>query len=249
MKLEGKVALVTGAGSGIGEAIALLFTREGADIAVNDIDLPSADKTAEAVRKIGRKAIAVKADVAEPDEVDSMVDRVINELGGVHILINNAGIPIHGPLLEEQTVERWDRVVNVILRGTYLCSRRVGQWMAGQKTGKIVNISSVAGTKGSPTQASYGAAKAGVINLTRSLAADWGKYNINVNCIAPGVINTPLTQRTLLRMSTEEQISQRIPLGRLGEADDIAKAALFLVSEDAAYISGIILPVDGGQQA
>jgi NAD(P)-dependent dehydrogenase (short-subunit alcohol dehydrogenase family) len=249
VKLEGKVALVTGAGSGIGQAIALLFAREGADIAVNDIDLPSAEKTAEAVKKIGRRAIAIKADVAEPDEVDAMVDRVINELGGVHILVNNAGIPIHGPLLEEQTVERWDRVVNVILRGTYLCSRRVGQWMAGQKTGKIVNISSVAGMKSSPIQASYGAAKAGVINLTRSLAADWGKYNINVNCIAPGVINTPLTQRTLLRMSTEEQIIQRIPLGRLGEAEDIARAALFLVSDDAAYISGITLPVDGGQHA
>jgi NAD(P)-dependent dehydrogenase (short-subunit alcohol dehydrogenase family) len=249
VKLEGKVALVTGAGSGIGQAIALLFAREGADIAVNDIDLPSAEKTAEAVKKIGRRAIAIKADVAEPDEVDAMVDRVINELGGVHILVNNAGIPIHGPLLEEQTVERWDRVVNVILRGTYLCSRRVGQWMAGQKMGKIVNISSVAGMKSSPTQAGYGAAKAGVINLTRSLAADWGKYNINVNCIAPGVINTPLTQRTLLRMSTEEQIIQRIPLGRLGEAEDVARAALFLVSDDAAYISGITLPVDGGQHA
>lgn len=125
MKLEGKVALVTGAGSGIGEAIALLFAREGADIAVNDIDLPSAEKTADAVKKIGRRAIAIKADVAEPDEVDAMVGRVINELGGVHILVNNAGIPIHGPLIEEQTVERWDRVVNVILRGTYLCSRRI----------------------------------------------------------------------------------------------------------------------------
>jgi len=249
VKLEGKVALVTGAGSGIGQAIALLFAREGADIAVNDIDLPSAEKTAEAVKKIGRRAIAIKADVAEPDEVDAMVDRVIDELGGVHILVNNAGIPIHGPLLEEQTVERWDRVVNVILRGTYLCSRRVGQWMADQKTGKIVNISSVAGMKSSSSQASYGAAKAGVINLTRSLAADWGKYNINVNCIAPGVINTPLTQRTLLRMSTEEQIVQRIPLGRLGKAEDVARAALFLVSDDAAYISGVTLPIDGGQHA
>ena len=249
MKLEGKVALVTGAGSGIGQAIALLFAGEGADIAVNDIDLPSAEKTADAVKKIGRRAIAIKANVAEPDEVDAMVDRVINELGGVHILVNNAGISIHGTLLKEQTVERWDRVVNVILRGTYLCSRRVGQWMADQKAGKIVNISSVAGLKASPIMTSYGAAKAGVINLTRSLAADWGKYNINVNCIAPGVINTPLTQRTFLRQSTEEQISQRIPLGRLGEAEDIARAALFLASDDAAYISGITLPVDGAQHA
>jgi NAD(P)-dependent dehydrogenase (short-subunit alcohol dehydrogenase family) len=249
MRLEGKVALVTGAGSGIGQAIALLFAKEGADIAVNDIDLSSAEETAGAVKQIGRKAIAVRADVAKADEVDAMVDRVINELGGVHILVNNAGIPVHGPLLGEQTPENWDRVVGVILRGTYLCSRRVGQWMVSRKTGKIVNISSVAGIAGSPTLTSYGAAKAGVINLTRALAVDWGKYNINVNCIAPGVIDTPLTQRTFARWLTPEQITEPIPLGRMGEADEVAKAALFLVSDDAGYITGVTLPVDGGKLA
>jgi NAD(P)-dependent dehydrogenase (short-subunit alcohol dehydrogenase family) len=249
MKLEGKVALVTGAGSGIGQAIALLFAKEGANIAVNDIDMSSAEKTAGAVKQVGRKAIAVRADVAEPDEVDAMVDRVIHELGGVHILVNNAGIPVHGPLLEEQTPENWDRVVGVILRGTYLCSRRAGRWMVSHKTGKIVNISSVAGIAGSPNLSSYGAAKAGVINLTRALAVDWGKYNINVNCIAPGVINTPLTQRTFARWLTPEQIAEPIPLGRMGEADEVAKAALFLVSDDASYITGVTLPVDGGKLA
>jgi len=247
MKLEGKVALVTGAGSGIGQAIALLFAREGANIAVNDIDLTSAEKTAEAVKQIGRRAIAIRADVAEPKEVDAMVDRVISELGGVHILVNNAGVPIHGPTLEEQTVERWDRVVAIILRGTYLCSRRVGQWMASNKTGNIVNISSVAGLSGSPNTISYGAGKAGVINLTLTLAAEWGKYNIRVNCIAPGVIDTPLTRRTLARWSTPEQLSQRISLGRLGGADEVAKAALFLASDDSSYITGVTLPVDGGR--
>ncbi|MEK7353622.1 MAG: SDR family NAD(P)-dependent oxidoreductase [Chloroflexota bacterium] len=249
MKLEGKVALITGAGSGIGQAIALLFAREGADIAVNDIDLPSAEKTAGAVKQIGRKAIAVKADVADTDEVNSMVDRVVRELGGVHILVNNAGIPVHGSLLEAQTPENWDRVVAVILRGTYLCSRRVGQWMVSQKNGRIVNISSVAGTRASPSLTSYGAAKAGVINLTRSLAVDWGKYNINVNCIAPGIINTPLTQRTIASWSTPEQINERIPLGYMAEAEEVAKAALFLVSDDARYLTGVTLPVDGGISA
>ncbi len=250
MKLEGKVALVTGAGAGIGEAIALLFAGEGADIAVNDIDLASAERTAAAVKKKGRRALAVIADVAKEDEVDAMVERIIAELGGVDILVNNAGIgDVHGPLLEAQTPEKWDWVVNVILRGTYLCSRRVGRWMAEQKSGKIVNISSVAGTKGVPTMAGYGAAKAGVINLTQSLAVDWGRYNINVNSIAPGLIDTPLTRRTVLKWATPEQINERNPLGRMGEAVEIAQAALFLVSDEAAYITGVILPVDGGMSA
>ena len=246
MKLQGKVALVTGAGSGIGQAIALLFAKEGADIAVNDIDLLSAEQTAVAVKQIGRRAITVKADVTEADAVDAMVDRVINELGGVHILVNNAGVPLRGPMLEEQTVECWDRAVAVILRGTYLCSRRAGKWMSVHKTGKILNISSLAGIIGSPDHGGYGPAKAGVINLTRDLAVEWGKYHINVNCIAPGLINTPLTQRAIAREPALANIAQGVPLRRMGEADDIAKAALFLVSDDASYITGATLAVDGG---
>ena len=249
MKLAGKVALITGAGSGIGQALALLFAGEGADIAVNDIDLPSAEKTAEAVKRIGRKAIAIQGDVAEPDDVDAMVDRAISELGGVHILVNNAGIPVHGTMLDTQTVENWDRVVAVILRGTYLCSRRVGKWMVANRTGKIVNISSRAGLVGSPTMASYGAAKAAVINLTRSLAVDWGKYNINVNCIAPGLIDTPLTRRTIAKDYPPEVVREVVPLGRMGTAEEVARAALFLVSDDAGYVTGVTLPVDGGRLA
>lgn len=249
MKLEGKVALITGAGSGIGKATALLFAGEGADIAVNDIDLPSAEKTTDAVKQIGRRAIAVQADVADPDAVDAMVDRVISELGGVHILVNNAGIPVHGPMLEAQTVEGWDRVVAVILRGTYLCSRKVGRWMVDNRTGNIVNIASRAGYIACPTMASYGAAKAAVINLTRSLAADWGKYNIRVNCVAPGLIDTPLTQRTLAKDLTPEMIRERVQLGRMGTAEEVAKAVLFLASDDSSYVTGETLLVDGGRSA
>jgi NAD(P)-dependent dehydrogenase (short-subunit alcohol dehydrogenase family) len=249
MKLEGKVALVTGAGSGIGEAIALLFAGEGADIAVNDIDLPSAEKTAAAVRKTGRRAIAVKADVAEEKEVEAMVNRVIEEMGGVDILVNNAGISVHGPLLEKQTPEAWDRVVGVVLRGTYLCSRKAGRWMVDHKAGRIVNIASLAGTRATPEIAAYGAAKAGVIQLTRTLAVDWGRYGVRVNCIAPGIIDTPLTRRTLAVWETPEQLRRRIPIGEMGEAEDIARAALFLVSDDSRHITGINLPVDGGMAA
>lgn len=249
MKLKGKVALVTGAGSGIGQAIAVLFAKEGADIAVNDIDAISAQATAARIERLQRKAVVVPADVADAGQVGAMVSKTIEELGGAHILVNNAGIPAHGPMIEEQTVERWDRVIAVILRGTYLCSRRVGTWMASHGGGKVVNISSVAGILGSPNLASYGAAKAGVINLTRSLAADWGKYRINVNAIAPGIIDTPLTRRTIAAWSTPDEINQRIPLGRMGEVDDVARAALFLVSDDASYITGVTLPVDGGRLA
>jgi len=246
MKLKGKIALVTGAGSGIGEAIAFLFAREGADIAVNDINPETAEKTVDEVKNIGRKAIALEADVADTDQVNAMVDRVVDEFGGVHILVNNAGIPIHGPFLEKQTPENWDRVVAVILRGTYLCSRRVGQWMVENRTGKIVNISSIAGARATPHIPSYGAAKAAVIQMTRTLAVDWGKFGINVNCISPGIINTPLTQRTFALWQTPEEIRQRIPLEVMGEAEDIANAALFLVSDEARYITGVNLPVDGG---
>src|SRR5512137_928175 len=129
MRLDGKVALVTGAGSGIGQAIAALFAREGADIAVNDIDMPSAEATAARVRRSGRKAVSVVADVADAGQVGAMISRVIEEMGGVHILVNNAGVPEYGTMIEEQTTERWDRAIAVILRGTYLCCRRTGQWM------------------------------------------------------------------------------------------------------------------------
>lgn len=249
MRLEGKVALVTGAGNGIGQAIAVSFGKEGADIIVNDIDLPSAEATAARIRRIGRKAITVRADIASPDEVGSMVSRSIDEMGAIHILVNNAGVAHHGPMIESQTVEYWDRVLAVTLRGTYLCSRRVGQWMMSHGGGKIVNISSVSGLIGSPNLASYGAAKAGVMNLTRSLAIEWGKYKINVNAIAPGVIDTPLTRRTIAAWLTVDQITEHIPLGRIGEPEEVAEAALFLVSEESRYITGVTLPVDGGRMA
>ncbi|MFC2038441.1 SDR family NAD(P)-dependent oxidoreductase [Chloroflexota bacterium] len=249
MKLEGKVTLVTGAGSGIGEATALLFAGEGADIAVNDINPDTAERTAEAVRKTGRKALVVVADVADASQVNNMVDTVVEKLGGIHILINNAGIPVHGPMLENQTPEAWDKVVGVIMRGTYLCSRAAGKWMVENQTGNIVNISSIAGSKASTNIAGYGAAKAAVIQLTKTLAVDWGKHGVRVNCIAPGIINTPLTQSTIAAWQTPEQIAQRIPIGEMGESEDIAKAALFLVSNDARHITGINLPVDGGMAA
>jgi len=247
MKLSGKVALVTGSGSGIGRAIALLFAKEGASIAVNARHLEPVEKTAEEIRQLGGRAIAIKADVSDADDVDMMVDRVVRELGGVHILVNNAGIPGENVPVTETSVGHWDKVVGINLRGTYLCSRRAGQWMVSNKTGKVLNIASMIGLAGFPTRSSYGPAKAGIINLTQVLAVEWAKYNINVNCIAPGFIITPLDDELFRSGKLNlELIEKRIPLGYRALPDDIARTALFLVSDDARYITGVTLPVDGG---
>jgi len=245
MKLEGKVALVTGAGSGMGEAISLMFADEGADIAVNDIDQAAAEKTANAVREKGRKAIAVKADVSEAAEVEAMVTRTINELGGIHILVNSAGFSSGGTVLDE-SLENWDRNVNVMLRGPYLCAKYAGRWMTEHKTGKVVNISSIAATGGIPGMGAYIVSKAGVNALTRVLAMEWSQFGININCIAPGLIDTPMTRNSLFKRYKPEDLEARVPLKRMGTAEDIARAALFLASEDSSYITGSTIPLDGG---
>ncbi len=245
MKLEGKVALITGAGSGIGQAVALRFANEGADIAVNDIKLAAAEKTVESVKSLGRRAIAVQADVADEKQVNAMVDRVIKDMGGIHILVNNAGLSSGGPIVEESLTD-WDRMVAIVLRGTYLCSRRAAQWMIKNGGGRIVNISSNAGFRGGPNMSAYSAAKAGVMSLTRTMAVEWAAHNIRVNSVAPGLINTPMTQNTLLKRMTLEQLTSRIPMGRMAEPDEIAKPALFFASDDSSFVTGVTMSVDGG---
>jgi NAD(P)-dependent dehydrogenase (short-subunit alcohol dehydrogenase family) len=244
MKLEGKVALVTGSGSGMGRATALLFAKEGAKVAVNDINLSSAKKTVAKIKKMGGTAIYIKADISKAKEVDAMIDRVIRELGGIHILINNAGISEGGAVLETP-LEIWDKVIGTNLRGAFLCCRKAGQWMVDHGAGKIVNISSIAGVRCHPNMSAYATAKAGIIQLTRALALEWGPLNINVNCIIPGGTDTPMIKTHGLILN--KQIKEMIPLGHLGEAEDIANAALFLVSDDARQITGVGLPVDGGE--
>lgn len=247
MKLEGKVALITGSGRGIGKAIALLFAQEGANIAVNDIVLSSAEDTAREVGQIGRKAIALAADVGELRDVDMMVDRTLSKLGGIDILVNAAGIVDELVPTTESSVEYWDKVMRVNLRGTYLCCRRVGQWMVKQNSGKIVNIGSIAGASGFAPRPSYGPAKAAVAHLAHCLAVEWGKYNINVNCVVPGNVLTDMLKSASERGIVDlNRRIKRTPLGRLQKPEDIAKATLFLVSNDASEITGVTLPVDGG---
>ena len=226
-------------------ALVYCSPAEGADIAANDIDLASAEKTASAVRKLGRRAIAIKADVAEAREVEAMVARTIDELGGIHILVNSAGFASGGTVLEE-SLENWERNINVMLKGPYLCAKYAGHWMADHKTGKVINISSVAAMGGGPGMGAYIVAKAGVNALTRVLAMEWAKLGINVNCIAPGLIDTPMTQRTIAHRFTPEKLAAHVPLGRMGTPEDIARAALFLASDDSSFITGTTIPLDGG---
>ena len=250
MKLDGKVALITGGAKGIGKAMALLFAEEGADIAIVDWDLSSAEETAAKVKEKGRKAIAIKADVANVKDVDMAVDTVLKELGDIHILINNAGIAQQVVPTIETPVEHWEKVMGVHLRGTFLFCRRVGKWMVSQKRGKIVNLGSVGGLQGFPGRNAYGPAKAGVMYLAKSLGVEWAKYNINVNAIAPGYVMTEMAEDLANQGAIKvDEIKKRTPLRRFARPEEIAKAALFLVSDDASYITGVTLPVDGGWTA
>jgi len=245
--LAGKVAIVTGAKQGTGKEIALTFAEAGADVAIcsRSVEDGKLEAVAKQIQELGRRSMAVQADVSEPDDVDRMVDSVISNLGGVHILVNNAGITGEYVPTIESSIEFWDKVVKIHLRGTYLFCRRVGQWMVPHKTGKVINIGSIAA--GFPMRTSYGSAKGGIVYMTRSLALEWAQYNINVNCIVPGYIMTPLFKELVDTGKLDgEALRKRTPLGRFAEVDDIAKAALFLVSEDAKHITGVDLPVDGG---
>jgi NAD(P)-dependent dehydrogenase (short-subunit alcohol dehydrogenase family) len=247
MRLEGKVALITGSGRGIGRAMALVFASEGADIAINDIDLASAEDTAQEVWRYGRRVIAIKADVGDANQVDAMVASTISQLGGVHILVNNAGTIDHAVPTVDSDINRWDHVFRVIVRGTYLCCRSAGKWMVQNRTGKVVNISSVVALTGLAPRPAYVPANSAVIHLTHTLAVEWGPYGVNVNCIVPGCMVTPLAEEAFRRAGAAlDALWQYVPMGRLAQPQDIADAALFLVSDSASYITGVTLPVDGG---
>jgi len=251
VRLEGKVALITGAGTGIGQATALLFAEEGADIIVANLELPEAEETAQAIRKIGRRAVAIGADISKPDEIYAMVDRAINDFGGINILVNNAGLPAvpvpNAFEIKGKYVEAWDKVFDINVRAAFLCCQRVAQWMTTHGGGKIINVASQTGIAGVPYVNAYGPSKAAVINMTRSLAVEWAKYKINVNCVAPSWTRTRRLEKAIEKgIVSLAEIQKRCPMGRPAEPEDVAKAILFLASDDASFITGITLPVDGG---
>lgn len=226
MKLAGKVALVTGAAQGIGKAVALLLARNGADIVVSDINLEKAEETAKEVQTLGRKALAIKVDVAKLDDVEKMVGAILARFGQVDILVNNAGIA-RDKLILRMTEEDWDAVLNINLKGTFNCTKAVVRHMSKQRSGKIVNIASVVGEMGNAGQGNYAASKAGVIGFTKTIAREFAQRGINVNAIAPGYIETPMTDA--LPDKAKEELKRLIPMDRLGKPEDVAEAVLFLV--------------------
>ncbi len=243
MELKGKVALVTGGAQGIGKAVALMLAQHGADVIVADVNLEKAQETAKEVEATGRGAMAVKVDITRLNDVEQMVESAIARFGKVDILINNAGIA-RDKLILRMTEEDWDAVLDVNLKGTFHCTKTVIKHMSKQRSGKIVNIASVVGEMGNAGQANYSASKAGVIGLTKTIAREFAQRGINVNAIAPGYIQTPMTD--VLPDKAKEELKRMIPMERLGQPEDVAHAVLFLVSEASSYITGQVLNVNGG---
>ncbi|MFC1823710.1 SDR family NAD(P)-dependent oxidoreductase [Thermodesulfobacteriota bacterium] len=244
MGLENKVVLVTGAGQGIGQAIALAFSGKGGRIIVNDINQEGIKDTLEKIKSGGGEGLGLEADVSKANEVEKMIDQAVDKYGTLDILVNNAGIVKPAPM-EELSEEDWDSVVGVNLKGTFLCSKYAARKMIKNRSGLMINIASIVGHEPSKDVGAYAATKAGVIMLTKQCAASWGQYNIRVNSISPGLIWTTITP-AYNDSEIREARTAMIPLGRLGYAEDIASTALMLASDDASYVTGWDIVVDGG---
>ena len=243
-RFEGKAAIVTGASRGIGREIALLLAKEGAKIAVNySGSQAKAEEVVELILAEGGEAFAVQADVSNAESVKSMVEQTLEHFGSIDLLVNNAGITKDN-LLMRMKEEEWDDVININLKGVFLCTKGVTRQMMRQRSGKIVNVASIVGVSGNPGQANYVAAKAGVIGFTKTAAKELASRNITVNAVAPGFITTDMTDA--LTEDVKSQMLTAIPLGKLGSPQDVARTVLFLLSEDAAYITGQTIHVDGG---
>lgn len=244
MKLEGKTALVTGASRGIGREIALELARQGANVVINFAGSEAkANEAAEEIKAMGRESFAIQGDVSDPDAVAAMVKETIDRFGSLDILVNNAGITRDNLLMRMKESE-WDDVININLKGVFLCTKAVTRQMMKQRNGRIINIASIVGVSGNPGQANYVAAKAGVIGLTKTAAKELSSRNINVNAIAPGFITTDMTDK--LTEDVKADMLKQIPLARFGEPSDIAKAVVFLASDDSSYMTGQTLHIDGG---
>ncbi len=243
--LKNKVAIVTGGGTGIGKSIVLEFAKAGCDVVIASRKQANLDKVAEEVKALGRRCLAIATDVRIPEQVDNMVKQTVDKFGKIDILVNNAGATFASPV-EKISPKGWDTIININLKGTFLCSKAAGVVMIQQKKGKIINIASVAGIYGDSGMAHYGAAKAGIINLTKTLSMEWAPYNINVNAIAPGLIETEGVKAQGV-ISPEEMEKRKIkgPLAGPGQPEDIAYMAMFLASELSNHITGETIVVAG----
>lgn len=243
MLLKDKISLITGGARGIGKEIAVLFAKEGSNIAICDVNLEEAEKTRSELEGFGVKALAFKVDVTQPAEVEAMTDKILDKFTRIDILVNNAGITRDG-LLVRMKEEDWDLVLAVNLKGTFNCTKAVSKVMMKQRSGRIVSIASIIGLIGNAGQANYAASKAGIIGLTKSVAKELASRGVTANAIAPGFIQTEMTAK--LPDAVKGEMLKAIPMGKFGEPLDVAKGALFFASEYASYITGQVLVVDGG---
>lgn len=247
-ELQGRVALITGAGSGLGLATARLFAAQGARVVINDLRLDAAEAAA---ATLGSGHMAVGGDVSKEDAVAAMVAETEARMGRIDILVNNAGLPDSFVPTVDQPLAHWQRLIDVHLTGTFLMSKTVAAGMITRgQGGAILNLNSIAGVIGLPVRTAYSAAKAGIGMLTRVLGCEWGPHGIRVNAVAPGYMLTPLTEKLIAEGKIDtRRIRRRTPMGEFGTADDIAQAMLFLASDRARFITGVTLPVDGGYMA
>ena len=245
-KLEGKAAVVTGGGRGIGRAICLAYAREGADVIVNyaSKDQP-AQEVAGMIEKMGRKAVAVKGNVAVKADADRIIQTAVDHFGKIDILVNNAGVSKPN-MLYKMTEEQWDEVVDIHLKGAFLCIQAASKHMMEHKYGKIINVTSSAGLWGTKGQINYSAAKGGVVALTKSAARELGSYGITVNVIQPGYVSTEMTEKIRTDPKLKEIYTGRILLARFAEPEEVVPAFIFLASEDSSYVTGQLFCVDGG---
>jgi NAD(P)-dependent dehydrogenase (short-subunit alcohol dehydrogenase family) len=250
MHLQNRVALITGAGSGIGRASAVLFAQEGAKVVVADFVRQSGLETVAMIKKNGGEAVFVEADVSKVMDAERMVNTAVETYGKLDILFNNAGINLE-KTVTETSEEEWDRVLNINLKGVFLCSKYAIPEMIRNGGGVIINTASIRGLVGQYHESAYCASKGGIVLLTKAMAIDYGPSNIRVNCICPGVIETPMHLAFLATLADpkreEQEMLKKIPLGRMGQPEDVAKVALFLASDESAYLTGLTIPVDGGR--
>ena len=242
MRFKNKVALITGGGSGIGEATVLRFSEEGAKVVINDVIIENANSVAKKVKSNGREVLVCIADVCNKNDVENMIKKTIEKFGRLDILVNNAGIN-RDSFAKKMSEEQWDQVIDINLKGTFLCAQAALLPMIEQNYGRIINTASI-GALGNIGQANYSASKAGVIGLTKTLALECARYNITVNCVSPGATNTAMTAK--MPPEIAQKVKEKIPLKRFAEPTEIANIHLFLASEDSSYITGQVIFVDGG---
>ena len=244
--LTGKVAIVTGASRGLGRGMSIGLTKAGANVVVTDV--LDTKETVDEIKSLRREALGIKVDVTKKADIKAAVQQTLEKFGKIDILINNAGIFRMEPT-EEMKEEDWDKVLAVNLKGQFLCTQEVGKHMIKQKSGKIVNIASIAGKLANPQSAAYNASKAGIILLTKTLAIDWGQHNIQVNAICPGAFYTPMTEESFKDENLVQMIKTSVPLGRYGVPEDLVGTVIYLASEASNYVTGHALVVDGGWTA